>query len=79
MFPSLIIKPIMIWNNGGALIESETSINFLSKKKQKKVNTNENAEGGDEVFEETWKKINVNRLIKLSEIKDFDELNMPVY
>jgi len=69
----------MIWNNGGALIESETSINFLSKKKQKKVNTNENAEGGDEVFEETWKKINVNRLIKLSEIKDFDELNMPVY
>jgi hypothetical protein len=66
-------------SNGGAVIESETSINFLSKKKQEKVNTNENAEGGDEVFKETWKKINVNRLIKLSEIKDFDELDMTVY
>ena len=66
-------------SNGGAVIDSETSINFLSKKKQEKVNTNENAEGGDEVFEETWKKINLNRLIKLSEIKDFDELDMSVY
>ena len=62
--------------NGGAVIDSETSINFLSKKKQEKVNTNENAEGGDEVFKETWEKIKVNRLIKLSEIKDFDELDM---
>jgi hypothetical protein len=66
-------------SSGGAVIESETSINFLSKKKQEKVNTNENAEGGDEVFKETWKKINVNKLIKLSEIKDFDELDMTVY
>ncbi len=66
-------------SNGSAVIDSETSINFLSKKKQEKVNTNENAEGGDEVFKETWKNINVNRLIKLSEIKDFDELDMSVY
>ena len=64
----------------GPVIEKQTSINFLSKKKQEKVNINENAEeGGDEVFKETWKKINVNRLIKLSEIKDFDELDMSVY
>ena len=63
----------------GPLIESETSINFLSKKKQKKVNTNENAEGGDEVFKETWANIPIDRLIKLSEIKDFDELDMNVY
>ena len=66
-------------SNGGAVIESEKSINFLTKKKQVKVNTNENAEGGDEVFKETWGKIIVNRLIKLSEIKDFDELDMSVY
>lgn len=66
-------------DNRGPIVERETSINFLSKKKQEKVNTNENAEGGDEVFEETWKNINVNRLIKLSEIKDFDELDMSVY
>jgi hypothetical protein len=66
-------------DNSGPIINSETSINFLSKKKQEKVNTNENADGGDEVFEETWKNITANRLIKLSEIKDFDELDMNVY
>ena len=61
---------------GGAVIDSKTSINFLTKKKQEKVNTNENAEGGDEVFRETWKNININRLIKLSEIEDFDSLDI---
>ena len=63
-------------SNGGAVTTSATSINFLSKKKQERVNTNENAKGGDEVFEETWEKINVSRLIKLSEIKDFDNFDM---
>ena len=66
-------------DNHGPIVNSETSINFLSKKKQERLNTNENAEGGDEVFKETWKKINVFNLIKLSEIKDFDELDMTVY
>lgn len=66
-------------SNGGAVVESETSINFLTKIKLEKVNTNENAEGGDEVFKETSKKININKLIKLSEIEDFDNLNMTVY
>ena len=55
------------------------SINFLSKKKLEKININKSAEGGDEIFKETWKNINVNRLLKLSEIKDFDELDMTVY
>lgn len=64
---------------GGAVIYSEVSINFLTKRKQKKVNTNENPEGGDEVFKETWENIKISRLIKLSEIKDFDELNMSIY
>jgi hypothetical protein len=62
--------------NDGPRINSKTSINFLSKKKQIKTNTNENAEGGDEVFEETWENIRLSKLIKLSEIKDFDELDM---
>ena len=47
--------------------------------KHKKVNTNENADGGDEVFIETKKKVKINKLIKLSEIVDFDELDMSVY
>lgn len=66
-------------SNGGAVIDSETSINFLTKKKHEKVNTNKNAEGGDEVFDETQKKIRANNLIKLSEIKDFDKLDMTIY
>jgi hypothetical protein len=44
-------------SEGGAVIDNETSINFLTKKKQEKVNTNENAEGGQEVFKVTWKNI----------------------
>ena len=66
-------------DNHGPVVNSEISINFLSRKKLERLNTNESAEGGDEVFKETWKNINVNRLIKLSEIKDFDELDMKIY
>jgi hypothetical protein len=63
----------------GPVIESMTSINFLTQKKQEKVNTNEKAESGEEAFRETWKNIKVTKFIKLSEIKDFDELDMTVY
>ena len=59
-------------SEGGEVVEKETSINFLSKKKQEKVNTNENAEGGDEEFRETWTNITVNKLLKLRDIKDFE-------
>ncbi len=59
---------------GGPIIESETSINFLTKKKLERVNTNEEAEGGDEVFKETWSKITLTKILKLSEIVDFDNL-----
>lgn len=65
--------------NGGAVISDETSINFLTKKKLTKENTNEDAEGGDEVFKETWSKIEIIKLLNLSEIKDFDELDMNKY
>jgi hypothetical protein len=57
---------------GGEVVEKETSINFLSKKKQEKVNTNESAEGGDEEFRETWTNITVTKLLKLRDIKDFE-------
>lgn len=69
-------------SEGGAVVEKETSINFLSKKKQVKENVNENAQGGDEVFKETWTNITVNKLLKLREIKDFEnfeEVNMGAY
>ena len=63
-------------SNGGPVIESETSINFLTKKKLEKVNTNENATGGDEVFEDKWSTIKIDRLFLLSNIKDFDDLQV---
>jgi len=61
-------------DNFGPRIERETSINFLTSKKLVKENTNQNAEGGDEVFKEKWFKIPSKPLIKLSQIKDFDDL-----
>lgn len=61
--------------NGGVVIRNETSINFLTKKKLFRQNINEDAEGGDEVFKETWSKIVISELLNLSDIKDFEELN----
>jgi len=63
-------------SNGGAVINSELSINFLTKKKVIKENINENAIGGDEVFKESWSKIEINKLLSLLEIKDFDDFDM---
>lgn len=66
-------------DNRGPVVERETSINFLSKKMKVKANTNKKAEGGDEIFKETWGNLSIDGLIKLSEIKDFDELDMSVF
>ena len=66
-------------SNRGPVTNRETSINFLTKKKLTKESTNENAEGGDEIFKENWNDIEIDNLIKLSEIKDFDELDMYNY
>ncbi|WP_053975538.1 hypothetical protein [Mangrovimonas xylaniphaga] len=63
-------------SNHGPVTNKKTSINFLTKKKLIKENTNENAEGGDEIFNETWSNIEIKHLIKISDIKDFDELEM---
>lgn len=63
-------------SNRGPIVNRETSINFLTKKKIEKVNTNEEAEGGDEVFDVTNHDIYVEDILKLSAIKDFDVLEM---
>jgi len=53
------------------------SINFLTKKKLIRKNINQEAEkSGEEFFEETWVQIEIDELISLSEIKDFDELDI---
>lgn len=66
-------------DNFGPIVNKETSINFLTKKKLVRENINHNAEGGDEKFIETWKAIEIEELIKLSTIKDFYELDMSKY
>ncbi|WP_091306539.1 hypothetical protein [Flavobacterium terrigena] len=64
-------------DNNGAVINSELSINFLSRKKIIRTNTNENADSGEEVFEERIVYIEKTKSLgKLSEIKDFDDLEL---
>ena len=63
--------------NQGPIVVSETSINFSTKEKIVKVNTNlEISESGEEVFETIKSKISTTKLFKLSEIKDFDQLDL---
>jgi hypothetical protein len=63
-------------DNRGAVINNEISINYLTKKKIVKENTSANAESGEEFFKETVTKVNNNKPIKLSKIKDFDRLDV---
>jgi hypothetical protein len=66
-------------NNDGGTVNSFTSINFLTKKKLVKFNTNQNGEideSMDEIFEEKIENIKNTKIYRLSEIKDFDELSV---
>lgn len=60
----------------GPVVLTETSINFLTRKKIVNQNINENTYDGEEIFEKTESKIARTKLIKLSEIKDFDEIDL---
>lgn len=59
----------------GPVTERVTSINFSTQKMLFEENTNLDAESGDEQFKETWTKIQVDKLIDLEEIHDFDGLD----
>ena len=61
-------------SNQGPIVNRITSINFLTKKKLVKENVSE--DDNEEVFKETWDTIEIDDLIQLSDIKDFDELDM---
>ncbi len=61
----------------GSIVNQETNINFLTKKKLIRENVNQNTEdSGYEIFEETWEEIEVKNLHSLSKIKDFDSLDI---
>lgn len=61
--------------NRGPVVERSVSINLMTKKMLIRENVNEDAEGGDEKFKETWKKIVVAKPIKLRDVVDFDGLH----
>lgn len=58
----------------GLINNRKISVNFSKKEKREIVYIND-----DEVVDDTREKISLNRKIKLSEIKDFDELDMTEY
>lgn len=64
------------YSSNGPVPQYEVSINFLTKKKLTKDNLNKNDDGDNyEVkYKDIWETIKLNKLMKLSEIKDFDDL-----
>jgi hypothetical protein len=68
------------YSSRGPVPQSQVSINFLTKKKLTMDNLNKNDEDDSNVkYKDTWEKIISKKLIKLSEIKDFDELDLAEY
>ena len=64
-------------HNYGPIVRREVSINFLTKKRLTRENINQDdEESGNEQFEDTWEDIDLQELHKLSEIKDFEELDV---
>ena len=65
----------------GSYIEQEISINFLTKKKWNRRNTHipEHEKDLKATFDDKWSNINLDKLIKLSEVEDFDLLPMHTY
>ncbi|WP_228438727.1 hypothetical protein [Chryseobacterium pennae] len=64
------------YSSRGPVPQYEVSINFLTKKKLTKDNLNKEDDGDhyEVKYKDTWEPIKVEQLIKLSEIRDFDEL-----
>lgn len=62
-------------DRSGPIINSEISINFLTKKKKEVLNMKDNIEeGGEEEFKEFWSDIKDRELIRLSKINEFYDL-----
>ena len=59
--------------NYGPIVNKVTSINYLTKRKLIRDNINKDLdEYQEEIFKDTWERIEVKSLHQLSEIKDFD-------
>lgn len=65
-------------HNRGPVPQSVTSVNFLTKKMLYQDNLNKDVYGDDytdDKFIDTWTTLDIKYLMKLSEIKDFDEID----
>ncbi|MFD2909419.1 hypothetical protein ACFSX9_11835 [Flavobacterium ardleyense] len=62
-------------SNTGPLVNNETSINFLNKRKRVRINRNHVQDEEDD-FEETWSDIQQEQPLRLSKIIDFEELEV---
>lgn len=60
----------------GPLVERATSINFVTKRMLVKENVNQDAQGGDEKFKETWMRFTLSKPIRLRDIPKFDDLDL---
>lgn len=66
-------------SSSGPITNSTTTIDFVSKSKLFTKNINEDAEGNDEIFEDTFSDVKIDKPITLSEIIAFEELDMSKY
>ncbi|MCG9793257.1 hypothetical protein [Flavobacterium algicola] len=67
------------YSSRGPVPQYEVSINFLTQKKLTSDNLNKDVDGDEytaDNFKDTWETIKKKKLIRLSDIKDFDELDV---
>lgn len=68
-----------VHSSRGPVPQYEVSINFSTKKKVRKDNLNKDFDGEDAYpvnYKETWTNFNIEKPVRLSEIEDFDELDV---
>jgi len=63
-------------SKGAPVIESETSINFLTKRKLERIKAIQLENDVYDMFKSKWTTIKMDRYLRLSEIPDFDVLDM---
>ena len=64
-------------SNRGPVVQNTVSVNFSTGRARFQDNVNPDDDGGEEKFKETWKKFTLSKPIRLSEVRDFDELDVP--
>ena len=61
----------------GPVVQNTVSVNLSTGRARFQDNVNPDDDGGEEKFKETWKKFALSKPIRLSEVRDFDELDVP--